>query len=407
MSLQSHARLLRTPGNKHRGERAFTPIQRTWQTDRTPGNLRPTARSSDIRVTSHQASGSRVQSTSSSSTPAQLGPTCTQFSKTYTPHSWKWKGHKINYVTAGCGEPILLVHGFGASAGHYRRLIPVLAKQYKVYAIDLLGFGASDKPVQPYTIELWAELIDAFLAEFMDGKPAVLVGNSVGSLCCLTAAAKAAPHQVRGLVLLNAAGAMNNKGVVSDWRIIAAYPIFLLIDLLLSTRSIARPLFDNFRQKETLQKVLLGVYKNAAAVDDELVEIIHRPSCDANALDVFVSVITGPPGPKPWDLILKIQAPIFIAWGDTDPFTPLDGPVGIYMRDLATTRPNTTFALLKDVGHCPQDDRPELLHTELLPWLEKLMSSCSPQQLGPGAATGVVTVAAGSMQSGPNGGSLQ
>lgn len=55
-----------------------------------------------------------------------------------------------------------------------------------MYAIDLLGFGASDKPVQPYTIELWAELIDAFLAEFMDGKPAVLVGNSVGSLCCLT-----------------------------------------------------------------------------------------------------------------------------------------------------------------------------------------------------------------------------
>lgn len=119
------------------------------------------------------------------------------------------------------------------------------------------------------------------------------------------------------------------------------------------------------------------------------------------------SFTAGPPGPKPWDLILKIQAPIFIAWGDTDPFTPLDGPVGIYMRDLATTRPNTTFALLKDVGHCPQDDRPELLHTELLPWLEKLMSSCSPQQLGPGAATGVVTVAAGSMQSGPNGGSLQ
>lgn len=113
-------------------------------------------------------------------------------------------------------------------------------------------------------------------------------------LCVVVqAAAKAAPHQVRGLVLLNAAGAMNNKGVVSDWRIIAAYPIFLLIDLLLSTRSIARPLFDNFRQKETLQKVLLGVYKNAAAVDDELVEIIHRPSCDANALDVFVSVITG------------------------------------------------------------------------------------------------------------------
>lgn len=194
MSLQSHARLLRTPGNKHRGERAFTPIQRTWQTDRTPGNLRPTARSSDIRVTSHQASGSRVQSTSSSSTPAQLGPTCTQFSKTYTPHSWKWKGHKINYVvssscglcsgvskpvhtvltmqilqTAGCGEPILLVHGFGASAGHYRRLIPVLAKQYKVrsrcciYSI-ICGAVCPDCYTQRQGSMVWYALLTGVLA---------------------------------------------------------------------------------------------------------------------------------------------------------------------------------------------------------------------------------------------------
>jgi len=39
------------------------------------------------------------------------------------------------------------------------------------------------------------------------------------------------------------------------------------------------------------------------------------------------------------------------------------------MQDLPTTRPTTTFALLEGVGHCPQDDRPELLHAKLLPWL--------------------------------------
>ena len=81
----------------------------------------------------------------------------------------------------------------------------------QVYAIDLIGFGASDKPVQQYTIELWAELINDFLAEFGAGTPAVVVGNSIGSLSVLTAAAAAPEGLVEGVVLLNSAGAMNNK----------------------------------------------------------------------------------------------------------------------------------------------------------------------------------------------------
>jgi hypothetical protein len=121
-------------------------------------------------------------------------------------HKWMWKGYETAYVTAGCGEPILLVHGFGASAGHYRRLIPALAEKYKVYALDLLGFGASEKPIMDYTMELWDQQIRDFLSEFAEC-PAVLVGNSVGSLATLMVGADA-PELVRGVVLLNCAGGM-------------------------------------------------------------------------------------------------------------------------------------------------------------------------------------------------------
>jgi pimeloyl-ACP methyl ester carboxylesterase len=65
--------------------------------------------------------------------------------------------------------------------------------------------------VQQYSIETWAQVIVDFLAEFCSGSPAVVVGNSIGSLSCLAAAATAPREQLAGLVLLNSAGAMNNK----------------------------------------------------------------------------------------------------------------------------------------------------------------------------------------------------
>jgi pimeloyl-ACP methyl ester carboxylesterase len=56
----------------------------------------------------------------------------------------------------------------------------------------------------------------------------------------------------------------------------------------------------------------------------------------------------GPAGPKPWELIPKISCPMLVAWGDSDPFTPLDGPVGQFFVKQAVDRPNTEVSLLKN-----------------------------------------------------------
>jgi pimeloyl-ACP methyl ester carboxylesterase len=61
--------------------------------------------------------------------------------------NWTWRGYSIRYAVKGSGQPLILIHGFGAAIGHWRQNIPALAAAgYQVFALDLLGFGGSDKP---------------------------------------------------------------------------------------------------------------------------------------------------------------------------------------------------------------------------------------------------------------------
>lgn len=299
---------------------------------------------------------------------------------------WEWKGHSVNYFVYTNSQessnsnspPVLLVHGFGASIPHWRNNIKVIAQNRDVYAIDLLGFGDSDKPIgYQYTMEKWAELILDFVDQIVK-EPTVLIGNSVGSLACVIAAASESSSSpkssIKGLVLLNCAGGMNNKAIVDDWRIKLLFPLLWLIDFLLNQRWIASFIFERVKQKESLKNILSSVYSNKESVDDELVEIIKNPAEGEGALDAFVAIVTGPPGPNPVQLMPKITIPVLILWGDDDPFTPLDGPVGKYFSSLPTSQgsDNVTLFVLEGVGHCPHDDRPELVHEKLLPWLALL-----------------------------------
>ncbi|XP_076910301.1 uncharacterized protein LOC143567905 [Bidens hawaiensis] len=315
---------------------------------------------------------------------------------------WQWRGYNINYLKfqgqngqKSNHPPLLLVHGFGASVAHWRRYfalfafrlllgllvfiasiknIPTLAQTNTVYAIDLLGFGASDKPIGfPYTMEAWAELILDFLEEIVQ-MPTVLIGNSVGSLACVIAAADAQNSLVKGLVLLNCAGGMNNKAIVDDWRIKLVFPLLWLIDFLLKQKAIASFIFERVRQRESLRNILLSVYGNKESVDEDLIQIIREPALDEGALDAFVSIVTGPPGPNLVQLMPKIKLPVLILWGDEDPFTPLDGPVGKYFATLPSKVSNISLSVLPGVGHCPHDDSPNLVHEKLVPWLTTLSS---------------------------------
>ena len=112
---------------------------------------------------------------------------------------------RVNYIQHGdTGLPVVFVHGFGASGFHWRYQIAELAKTHRVFALDLLGFGLSDKPNISYSNEYWGMQVSSFIREVV-GEPAVVVGNSLGCIVSLKAATLDS-SLIRGLVFINTPG---------------------------------------------------------------------------------------------------------------------------------------------------------------------------------------------------------
>eukprot|EP00440_Ansanella_granifera_P055846 gb/GFBE01060528.1/.p1 GENE.gb/GFBE01060528.1/~~gb/GFBE01060528.1/.p1 ORF type:complete len:429 (+),score=90.66 gb/GFBE01060528.1/:1-1287(+) len=308
---------------------------------------------------------------------------------------WDWRGLRVGYRSAGPedGQPVVLIHGFGVSGGTYRRTLPALAAAgYRAHAVDLLGFGASQKsPNVDYSTDLWQEMIADFCDTIAPQTPVFLVGNSLGSLVSIAAASSfwgRDLQRVRGLVLLNCGAGMNSKFLLSSKLVplgfqLLALPLFALLDAVLSFRPLAEYGFSRLASKETVSQALKACYVNKEAVDDELVDGVLKPAADTGALDVFVKVLTGDPGRTPDELLPSVICPVRLIWGTKDTVTPLTGEAayyGQYFRDLAADEAMHHISLQEvNAGHVPQDDAPEAVHDAMLPWLANPPKNAPPR----------------------------
>lgn len=278
---------------------------------------------------------------------------------------WQWRGHKIRYTEAGQGKPLFLIHGFGASLGHWKKNIPHLANAgYRVFAIDLLGFGASAKPALDYSLELWQEQIQDFWTEKIN-QPTVFIGNSIGALLSLMLVTNY-PQMSAGAVLINCAGGLNHRPDELN------FPLRLVMGTF--TKLVSSPLtgkfiFNGVRRKNRIRNTLYQVYRDRNAVTDELVEMLYEPSCDPGAQQVFASVLSAPAGLSPNELLPNLQHPLLILWGEDDPWTPIKG-AKVY-QDLAAAKDNVEFYPIPVAGHCPHDEKPEIVNEQIINWLAK------------------------------------
>ena len=113
------------------------------------------------------------------------------------------EGHRVRYLTAGEGPPLVLLHGVGTSSGEWSWVLPALAHNNLVYAIDLPGYDGSYEPPD-YSPAYTASFVSSFL-DAVGVERAVIVGNSFGGLVSLHLALSN-PARVSALVLSDSAG---------------------------------------------------------------------------------------------------------------------------------------------------------------------------------------------------------
>ncbi|KAL2649648.1 hypothetical protein R1flu_017776 [Riccia fluitans] len=285
---------------------------------------------------------------------------------------WNWRDHKVHYVVQGEGRPIVLIHGFGASVYHWRYNIPELAKAgFKVYAMDLMGFGWTEKALVDYNNTLWRDQVADFVTEVV-GEPAVLVGNSIGGLTVLLTAATR-PDVASGLALLNPSGQFEMSDYSQDAKQMEAVEETAIGRLILKIKTSFRRgaialTFWQAKQPARVKSVLQSVYKDQTNVDDYLINSILEPAQDPNAGEVYYRLMSQMLTKPSIDLSLntllnKLKCPLLLLWGDLDPW--MGATKADKMKELY---PSATLKRLQ-AGHCPHDEAPEAANAAIVEWM--------------------------------------
>jgi pimeloyl-ACP methyl ester carboxylesterase len=181
-------------------------------------------------------------------------------------------GIKTNYLEAGTGDPVVLIHGSGpgvTSYANWRLVLPALAENFRVVAPDMVGFGFSERPANiEYGVQTWADQVVG-LMDTLELPKAHLVGNSFGGAIALRIATQH-PDRVGKLVLMGSMG--------------VPFPITAGLERVWGYE----PSFENMR------KVLDVFAYSRDLVNDELAEVRYRGSIQPGFQESFAAMFPAP-----------------------------------------------------------------------------------------------------------------
>lgn len=248
-------------------------------------------------------------------------------------------GARIRYLDEGQGPAVVLIHGYASSLETWATVLPTLRESHRVLALDLKGFGWSDRPPGDYSVEAQARLVLALMDERGIERAAV-VAHSYGSSVALTLALLA-PDRVRRIALYDAFVYPAQRNTFFEWA---------------DVDGLGEALFGAFYDQRPDERIALAFYDDAnlpQALVDAVEAAVRRPGTTAAALAVARGMRLERLEPR----LGTIAAPVLLLWGREDRVTRLS-----FGERLQNELPDARLRVYPRCGHFPMIEaaRPSL-----------------------------------------------
>ena len=300
---------------------------------------------------------------------------------TQTDHYWKWNQWDIAWSLSICNDQsdinVLLIHGFGASKKHWRNNQNQIGNSFNCYSIDLLGFGDSSQPSAvldyerkkdnhvKYCFDLWGSQIADFCKQTIDA-PVVLIGNSIGGVVALKAA-HLLSQDCKGVILIDCAQrTMDDKKLKrNDIFMNLLRPI---LKTLVRQRIISNSLFRRAANPKVIEKILKKAYPTGDNIDQELIELLYKPSQRKNSSESFRGFINIFNDYLATDLFKEVTCNIDLIWGENDPWESL-AEAKEWKKNFENIK---SLNVIENAGHCPHDEKPEETNEVILKIIQEI-----------------------------------
>jgi pimeloyl-ACP methyl ester carboxylesterase len=266
-----------------------------------------------------------------------------------------WRGWRLAYRVAGesGAPPLLLVHGIyaGASSYEFRKNFYELAKDFRVYALDLLGCGLSERPRRRYEPEDVAAQAEDFAREEIGG-PAHLVASSLSAALVVPAAVRS-PRLFKRLVLICPTGLSGSldrpSGLLGD----SVYGLF-------QAPVFGDALYNAIVSQRSLRYYLGNVaYHDASSVTDGLVEDYYRTSHQPGAKHLPAAFVSGKLNLGLAGLWTRVPHKTLVAWGQEAGTPPVS-----QAHQFVRRNPRAELKVFRDAALLPHDERARTFNEE-------------------------------------------
>ena len=265
----------------------------------------------------------------------------------------KVEGARVRYYDSGGDKPaVVLIHGFASSIEAWLPVIPELEKTHRVLALDLKGFGWTDRPEGDYSPDVQAQLVLALMSQ-RNIQSADVVAHSWGASIALAAALRS-PERVKKLALYDA------------WVYEAQLPAFFHWS---RADGLGEMLFGLYYKERPGDKMALAFY-DQKYVTDELVEAVERALERPGTVAAALAAVRGQRYAAVESNYRKIKQETLLLWGREDTVATL-----AYGERLNRDLPNSRMIVYPRCGHFPMIEAMATSNKDLIEFLDGVPSN--------------------------------